>query len=240
MSTPDDYYNCDAVPFEKCNGFKNCVACAAVYGPPKHETDCRNCVHCVGVKIGESIECDAFAGRTISWDIAIGTSQCPDFTRREAEGHGEDSLEAGTKDTNPKDAIGSTKLPLDLVPPLTVAYASLAHLNGALKYGKANWRKAGVRASIYAAAAKRHLDAWLDGEECDPDDGVPHLSAVLACVGIVLDARACGKLTDDRPLRNPGYRDEITALTAHVKRLQELHKDKSPKHFTIKDSEVSP
>lgn len=150
------------------------------------------------------------------------------------EGHGKDDPEAGTKDTNPKDAVGSTKLPLHLVPSLTVAYAAVAHLNGALKYGKANWREAGVRASIYIDAAMRHLAAWAEGEEDDPDDGVPHLAAVLACVGIILDARAAGKLTDDRSLENPGFREEVAKLTKHVGRLKKLHKKYNPKHFTIR------
>lgn len=201
------------------------------------DKDCRDCVHCVKVREGVEIRCDHGGSvGPVQWPVALD-GVCSVFEAL-PEGHGADDLAAGTKDTNPKDAIGSTKLPLHLVPPLTAAYASLAHLNGALKYGKANWRRAGVRASIYADAAKRHIDSWLEGEEVDPDDGVPHLSAVLACIGIILDSRACGKLTDDRPLKNPGYRAEVDQLTKHVKRLQELHAGRSPRHFTIADSEA--
>jgi hypothetical protein len=208
--------------------------------------DCRDCLHGGKVIEGVSVQCisDPPFPMTMSWGNATdGTTGCPEFIRNEAsprtDGHGADNVEAGTKDSNPKDIIGSTKLPLDLVPSLTIAYASLAHLNGMLKYGKANWRKCGVRASIYGAACMRHVESWLEGEEFDPDDGVPHLSAALACIGIILDSRAAGMLTDDRMLPNPGMRAEMLKLTEHVKRLQELHKDKKPKHFLITDSEVA-
>lgn len=141
-----------------------------------------------------------------------------------------------TKDTNPKDAIASDKIPLGLVPPLTAAYASLAHLNGALKYGKWNWRKSGVRASVYIDAVKRHIEKWEHGEELD-EDGVPHLGSIIADTGIVIDARACGKLNDDRPPRLG-----LTAIFAELEKLvgalRERHKSRSPRHYTIADSDL--
>jgi hypothetical protein len=142
------------------------------------------------------------------------------------------------KDSNPKDAIGVQKLPLSLVPWVTIAYGSLAHLCGALKYGKWNWRKSGVRASVYLDAIRRHLAKWESGEEVD-EEGVPHLGSIIAGVGIILDARAAGKLTDDRPPRveTGALFDQLTPI---VKQLQERHKDKAPKHYTIEDSEMAP
>lgn len=84
-----------------------------------------------------------------------------------------------TKSTNPKDLIGSSKLPLSLWPATATAMGCLAFLDGALKYGRSNFRAVGVRASIYVDAAKRHLDAWFEGEEFDPDSSLPHLSHAL-------------------------------------------------------------
>jgi len=141
-----------------------------------------------------------------------------------------------TKDANPKDGIGATKLPLSLVPATAIALASLAHLDGALKYGTWNWRKAGVRASIYADAAKRHIDAWFNGEETDPDSGLPHLAHALACLNIIVDAEACGKLTDDRAVRID-IRGFFNKLTSHVSRLKAVHKGRAPRHYTIADSQ---
>ena len=142
----------------------------------------------------------------------------------------------GLKPTNPKDAIGSDKLPIHLWPATATALGSIAMLNGMLKYGRSNFRAVGVKTSIYIDAAKRHLDAFFEGEECDPDDGVPHLAAALACIAIIVDARAAGKLNDDRQIAG-GYRQFVGELTPHVKRLKELHKDCAPKHYTKADNE---
>lgn len=140
-----------------------------------------------------------------------------------------------TKPTNPKDAIGSTKLPLNLVPDTLVAYATLAFAEGASKYGSYNWRVAGVRSSIYRAALQRHLMKWWNGEEVDPATGVPHLASVIACAGIVLDATLAGKITDDRPPKVP-MGELIDSLEPKIKALYEMHKDKNPHHHTAKDA----
>lgn len=146
-------------------------------------------------------------------------------------------LAAGLKDTNPKDAIGSQKLPLHLWPATATAMGCLGLLDGALKYGRANWRVSGVRASIYFDAASRHLNAWFEGEAADPDSGLPHLAHALACLAILVDADAAGVLVDDRQVPG-GYRSLIDALTQHVPRLQDVHADRAPKHFTIADQVV--
>lgn len=137
-----------------------------------------------------------------------------------------------TKPTNPKDAIGSGKLPIHLWPTTATAMGSLGLLDGMLKYGRSNWRASGVRASIYFDAANRHLNAWFEGEDCDPDSGLPHLAHALACLAIVVDAQAAGKLNDDR-MHPGGYRTLMNQLTGHVSRLKNLHADKSPQHYTI-------
>lgn len=141
-----------------------------------------------------------------------------------------------TKPTNPKDIIGSGKLPIHLWPTTATALGCLGLLDGLLKYGRSNYRAIGVRASIYYDAARRHLDAWFEGEDIDPDSGLPHLAHALACIAIIVDARAAGKLNDDRMFPG-GHRNLIDELTPHVARLKALHADKSPKHYTIADSE---
>jgi hypothetical protein len=140
-----------------------------------------------------------------------------------------------TKQSNPKDAIGSNKLPLHLWPETATAVGCLGLLDGMLKYGRSNWREAGVRASIYVDAAKRHLNKWFEGQECDADSGLPHFAHALACLAIMVDARAAGKLIDDRQYPG-GYIELLDELTPHVARLKELHAEKSPKHYTIQDN----
>ena len=140
------------------------------------------------------------------------------------------------KQSNPKDAIGSTKLPVNLVPDTLLVEAAPAFLEGAVKYGTCNWRIAGVRASIYKAALLRHLMKWWNGQDRDPKTRVKHLASVIACAGILLDADLCGKLTDDRPPSAPVDKliDESDEIVAHLK---ELFKDHNPKHYTIKDTQ---
>lgn len=138
------------------------------------------------------------------------------------------------KPTNPKDAIGSSKLPLHLVPDSVSIAASMAFAEGASKYGAYNWRAAGVRTSIYVAALRRHLTKFWNGENCDPQTGVPHLASVIACAGIILDAERCGKLNDDRPpFADMGA--AIAEAEAVVAALFAMHADKSPHHWTNKD-----
>lgn len=140
-----------------------------------------------------------------------------------------------TKPTNPKDAIGSDKLPLHLWPEAATALGCLGLLDGALKYGRANFRAIGVRSTIYVDACRRHLNAWIEGEDLDPDSGLPHLSHALACLAILVDAQAAGKLNDDRQFPG-GYRALVTELTPHVARLRALHASRAPKHYTIADA----
>jgi len=145
-----------------------------------------------------------------------------------------DTMASNTKNTNPKDAIGSTKLPFHLVPSALRIFAAIGLLEGACKYGGHNYRAMGVRASIYYDAIQRHLESYWNGEDADPDTGIPHLASVAAGLAILLDAMVNDKLTDDRPPRAP-VGALIRELNKEVPRIKELFKEHSPKHFTIKD-----
>jgi dATP/dGTP diphosphohydrolase, N-terminal len=108
---------------------------------------------------------------------------------------------------NPKDAVGSSKIALSKFPAVAQAHAAHAMMWGAYKagvdgngYGPHNWRSAPVRASVYVDAALRHLLAWYEGEDRAPDSGCHHLGHLLAGIGILIDAQACGTLVDDRPI----------------------------------------
>lgn len=139
------------------------------------------------------------------------------------------------KPSNPKDIIGSDKLPLHLWPASATAMGAIGLLEGATKYGRANWRAAGVRSSIYVDACMRHLAAWMEGEEVAPDSGVPHLANALACLAIIVDAQAAGKLNDDRNYSGGGYRKLVEELTHQVARIKKMNSERTPKHWTIAD-----
>lgn len=144
-----------------------------------------------------------------------------------------------TKPTNPKDAVGSDKLPLHLFPMTAVVGGSLGLLDGMLKYGRSNWRQAGVRVSIYVDALERHLTAYMEGEDVDPDSGLPHLFHAIACLAILIDADAAGKLVDDRNFNGKGWRPFVEAMTPHVARLKEKHASRDPKHYSIADNSLT-
>jgi len=107
----------------------------------------------------------------------------------------------GYPDGNPKTRIGLTKPPLRCIPPVAILQIGQAMKDGERKYGLMNWREHTVSASVYYDAALRHLLAWWDGEDTASDSGVDHLAHVAACMAIVMDAKAAGKLNDDRPLK---------------------------------------
>lgn len=145
-------------------------------------------------------------------------------------------LDPTSKPSNPKDAIGSDKIPHHLWPVAATILGTLGLTDGMLKYGRANWRAAGVRFSIYYDAIKRHMDAMNEGEWVDPDSGLPHLSHVLASAAIISDAWATNNLIDDRQYEGGFYRAFIDRMTSHVSRLKAKHKGNNPKHWTIKDN----
>lgn len=145
--------------------------------------------------------------------------------------------EAATgKDTNPKDAIASTKVPLWLLSPIAKAAWALAQFAGMAKYGAWNWRISGVRTSVYLSAMERHMDAYKSGEEFDPVDGTHHLGNIMACCAILLDAKAAGKLNDDRP-PSVDLRPTYRGIEAQAALLMEKYGHMKPKHYTIADTE---
>lgn len=139
------------------------------------------------------------------------------------------------KPTNPKDLVATSKAPLGQIPPVASAWQSVAHIEGNLKYGLANWREAGVKAMVYIDAAKRHLDKFRDGQWADPETLVPHLASVAACCNIIIDAMYADKLIDDRPksLDPEQIERAYGAVESVVKHLQQMHADKNPVHQFI-------
>ena len=106
-----------------------------------------------------------------------------------------------TKDTNPKDAVGTAKWRQFCTVPLPPLWeVGVAMLEGARKYGRHNYRAAGVRASVYIDAAMGHLGQWWEGEDIDKDSGLSHITKAIATLFVMRDAMLMdGMFTDDRP-----------------------------------------
>lgn len=166
---------------------------------------------------------DRVVGRDVLEELAV------------SEGANNDGGGAG-RVSNPKDILGDSRIPLWLLSSVAKIQWALAQFAGMLKYGAWNWRVAGVRASVYISAMERHIEGYKSGEEDDPVDGTHHLGNIMACAALLLDAKAAGKLTDDRPPR-VDHRPTIAEGEALMRRLREQYKDRTPRHYTIEDSE---
>lgn len=103
------------------------------------------------------------------------------------------------KQTNPKDAVGIAKVPMSVLPAEVVMETGLALMEGGRKYGRHNFREAGVRYSVYYDACFRHLMAWWEGEDIDKDSGLSHVTKAIAGLMVLRDSMIIGNATDDRP-----------------------------------------
>ena len=104
------------------------------------------------------------------------------------------------KPTNPKDSVGIRKGGTSMIPLGVIYELGLALLEGARKYGRHNWRKVGVRYSVYVDAAKRHIDEFWEGQDMDRDNpDVHNLTKAIACLTVLRDSMMFGNAVDDRP-----------------------------------------
>lgn len=112
---------------------------------------------------------------------------------------GQDVFKPWFKETNPKDAVGIRKVPFSVIPAQVVAEVGLGLLEGARKYGRHNYRTVGIRASVYYDAQRRHMDAWWEGQDVDPDSRLSHVTKAICSLVVLRDAMINGKMQDDRP-----------------------------------------
>lgn len=90
------------------------------------------------------------------------------------------------------------KLRMELVPVTAIKAMARGFGYGADKYEAYNWCK-GLSTSRLYAATMRHLTAWWEGEEMDPESGLSHLDHVLCCAAMLEGTVTGGLGEDDRP-----------------------------------------
>ncbi len=186
-----------------------------------NEKYCTTCTHCA--KLWDEAPCATCVEHS-AW-VRHATAPAPnDHTARTFH---------MLKATNPKDAIGISKTPMSTVPAAVLAEVGVAMLEGACKYGRSNFRIAGVRASVYYDATMRHLMSWWEGEDTDPDSGMSHVTKAITSLVVLRDAMIQDMCTDDRPPRSAEFYARLNTLAAEV---LARHADKSPRHYTIADS----
>lgn len=116
---------------------------------------------------------------------------------------------------DPKQAAGAAKVPFAALPFAVIAELAIAHGEGAIKYGRHNWRNGEVLSSTYYAAALRHIWSWVEGEDIDPDSGLCHLTKAMASLAVLRDAQISGTAIDDRPRAAPAaFMANLTTQTA--------------------------
>lgn len=74
------------------------------------------------------------------------------------------------------------KLEYGLVPPLALKEMVKVLTFGAQKYERDNWQKVPDSKRRYFDALQRHLWAWKEGEELDPESGIHHLAHAMCCL----------------------------------------------------------
>lgn len=89
------------------------------------------------------------------------------------------------------------KIGMDLLPVKAKRAIAEVFDFGAKKYARHNWRN-GFNYSRLIAAAERHLDAFNDGEDNDPESGKSHLAHAGCCIMMLLEHTINRLGTDDR------------------------------------------
>lgn len=108
----------------------------------------------------------------------------------------------------------SDKPDLSLNPRVALEQMAYAFQLGEKKYGRYNFHK-GMEASRLVAATLRHVCAWNEGENADPESGKSHLGHALACIAMILEQERRGTLKDNRPVQvvDNKAEDGFTKLT---------------------------
>lgn len=180
------------------------------------------CLKCTAEMHGREHATTTYSGRCEAhgeWLRQDGLSVCPQCEDAAPEDY------YATQPTNPKDRTGVGKTPVSVIPQTVIAEVGLAMMEGALKYGAYNWREAGVRGSVYVDAAWRHLAAWWEGEDDDPDSGLSHIVKAIAGLCVLRDAMIQEKFEDDRPPMSPtDWLQQRNAIAARIR--AEMEKSK--------------
>jgi len=90
---------------------------------------------------------------------------------------------------------------LSLLPSVFVKEVARALMYGEKKYGRYNFEK-GFDTHRLLGACLRHVYAWNEGEDTDPESGISHLAHAAASLGMLLRCLELGAATDTRSRGN--------------------------------------
>ena len=89
------------------------------------------------------------------------------------------------------------KVDISLVPLVATEAEARALMFGEKKYGRYNYTQ-GFETSRLVAACLRHVLAYQNGEDTDPESGLSHLGHAKACLSMLLHCDQLGTLRDNR------------------------------------------
>jgi hypothetical protein len=101
------------------------------------------------------------------------------------------------KNTGSALKFDTDKLPVNLLSSEALLQTAAVLKFGADKYAEHNWR-AGFAWSRPLAAAMRHIMAFNDGEDKDPESGLSHLAHAMCCIMFLLEFEKTHRELDDR------------------------------------------
>lgn len=91
------------------------------------------------------------------------------------------------------------KAPYHLIAPELLAGVAKVLAFGASKYDERNWER-GMEWSRVFSALQRHIWAWHEGEEADPETGFSHLDHVACNIMFLMAYEKRGLGIDNRPV----------------------------------------
>jgi len=79
------------------------------------------------------------------------------------------------------------KIQYHLMPVAALETVNRVLMHGAKKYGDGNWRNVENAEQRYFNAAMRHMQAWLNNEDTDPESGLPHLAHAVCSLMFLVE-----------------------------------------------------
>ena len=105
-----------------------------------------------------------------------------------------------TKGVDDKDALryNEGKAPMHLLPMWALEELAEHYGKGAEKYSDWNWLQGGST-NVCFGAMLRHISAWQQGEDIDPETNTHHMAAIAWNAVALLHGFRTGVDRDDRP-----------------------------------------
>lgn len=90
------------------------------------------------------------------------------------------------------------KAPVGLIPSSAILEEARVMAYGEKKYGRDNWRQ-GMAWSRVIDASLRHILAFKEGEDFDPETSLYHLAHARCCLAFLIEYYTTHPEKDDRP-----------------------------------------